>query len=100
MVVKTKLRTCSVCGIKKKVVEFSVGKICNKCEENTSTLREESSDDETPPFAPIPNDLQSLHAKIDSLTQRFDRMESLMMGLMDLMGKINYDMEISKVEDE
>ena len=98
MVVKTKLRTCSVCGIKKKVAEFSVGKICNKCEETTSTLQDESSDDEIPP--PIPNDLQSLHAKIDSLTQRFDRMESLMIGLMELVGKINYDMEISKVEDD
>jgi|RhiMethySRZTD1v2_1073278.scaffolds.fasta_scaffold2491095_1 hypothetical protein len=100
MVVKIKLRTCSVCGIKKKVAEFSVGKICNKCEETTSTL-EESSDDETLPLVvPIPNDLQSLHVKIDSLTQRFDRMESLMIGLMELVGKINYDMEMNKVEDE
>ena len=93
MAVKTKLRTCNVCGIKKKVAEFSVGKICNKCEETTSTLREESSDDETPSSV-------DLHAKIDSLTQRFDRMESLMIGLMELVGKINYDMEINKVEDE
>jgi hypothetical protein len=101
MVVKTKLRTCSVCGIKKKVAEFSVGKICNKCEETTSTLLEESSDDETSPLVvPVPNDLQSLHAKIDSLTQRFDRMESLMIGLMELVGKINYDIEMNKVEDE
>jgi hypothetical protein len=108
MVVKTKLRTCNICGIKKKVAEFSTGKICNKCEESTSTLREESSDDETPISTPVPlgipsvvpDDLQSLHAKIDNLTQRFDRMESLVIGLMELMGKINYDMEINKVEDE
>jgi hypothetical protein len=102
---KIKLRTCSVCGVKKKVAEFSIGKICNKCEESTPTLREESTDDEVQLVVPAKvatttDDLKSLHAKMDHLTQRFDRMEALVVGLMELVGKINYEMEMSKVEED
>lgn len=118
MVTKTKikLRTCEVCGIKKKVTEFSIGKICNKCEIPTaSTLQESSTDDETIPprrlDETIPSqkldevissqkseDLQSLHTKMDHLHQRFDKLEMMVLGLMELVGKINYDMEMNKVE--
>jgi hypothetical protein len=115
MVVKTKLRTCNICGIKKKVAEFSSGKICNICErtstESVSTLREESTDDEISVSTKddrvyistngdTNDDLRSLHTKIDHLHQRFDKMEVLMMGLMELVGKINYDMEINKVRKD
>ncbi len=116
MVVKTKFRTCNICGIKKKVAEFSSGKICNRCERTPpSTLREESTDDEMDTMhistddttsngmhvndnvhTSTGDDLQSLHAKVDHLHQRFDKMEALMMGLMELVGKINYDIEMNK----
>lgn len=105
---KVKLRTCEICGVKKKVVEFSQGKVCNKCQTQTS---HESTDDETIDETPpkvviakeipevIANDeIQRLHAKMDHLDQRFDRMETLVLGLMDLLGKINCDMEMKKVE--
>jgi hypothetical protein len=98
---KVKLRTCEVCGVKKKVAEFSIGKICIKCE--NPTLRE-STDDEVQGIVPKAkkplDDLQSLHVKMDHLIQRFDRMETLIMGLMELVGKINYEMEMNKVQDE
>ena len=109
---KIKLRTCEICGIKKNVKEFSVGKVCDKCEtESTSTLREESTDDEISVSTKddrvyistngdTNDDLRSLHTKIDHLHQRFDKMEVLMMGLMELVGKINYDMEINKVRKD
>jgi hypothetical protein len=91
MAVKIKLRVCDVCKIKKKVAEFSTGKICNSCEGSTSTLREESvAETEIP--------TESLHEKIDLLNQRLDRMETLMLGLMDLVGKISFDMEIKKAD--
>lgn len=102
---KVKLRTCEICGVKKKVVEFSRGKVCNKCQAQTS---HESTDDETidetPPIViakeipvVIANDeIQRLHAKMDHLDQRFDRMETLMLGMMDLLGKINCEMELDK----
>ena len=127
MVTKTKikLRTCDICGTKKKVAEFSMGKICNKCEENTSTLQESTDDevqlvittvkdnctlqkdnytsvDDLQKDNPTHNSstIQSLHEKMDNLSQRFDRMEALMIGLMELVGKINYVMEMSKEKDE
>lgn len=112
---KIKLRKCEVCKEKKKVAEFSIGKICNKCESSmpldTASTLQDSSDDEVQ----IPvcdnlvldtkvdiktDNLQSLHAKVDNLTKRFDRMEVLLLGLMDLMGKMNYEMEMNKVDDE
>ena len=115
---KVKLRTCEICEVKKKVAEFTQGKICNKCQARP-TLREESTDDETiipkspvvvpleviakeiPEVVPNPynDDLQRLHAKIDYLGQRFDRMETLVLGLMDLLGKINCEMEMKKVDE-
>jgi hypothetical protein len=103
VVTKIKLRVCDVCKVKKKVAEFSTGKICNSCEGSASTLREESTDDEVEipkdNTDKIPNvDANNLHEKIDLLNQRLDRMETLMLGLMDLMGKINYDMEIKKAD--
>lgn len=119
MVTKTKikLRTCDICGTKKKVAEFSMGKICNKCEENTSTLQESTDDEVQLVITTVkdnctlddlqkdnpthnPSTIQSLHEKMDNLSQRFDRMEALMIGLMELVGKINYDMEMNKEKDE
>lgn len=102
---KIKLRVCEICGIKKKVAEFSIGKICNKCQDSGSeVLHKESSDDEatmvTPKITPVDDNLNSLHAKLDDLTQRFDRMETLVIGLMELVGKINYEMEMNKVEKD
>lgn len=98
---KIKLRTCDVCGIKKKVAEFSVGKICNKCGgSDISTLQDSTDDEIVPQKSEMPLDLQSLHAKMDHLHQRFDRMETLVIGLMELVGKINYDMEMNKVEKD
>lgn len=94
---KIKLRTCDVCGIKKKVAEFSIGKICNKCDGPNVSTPQELTDDEIIPKLEIPLDLQSLHAKMDHLHQRFDRMETLVIGLMELVGKINYDMEMNKI---
>lgn len=93
MKLKIKLRVCRVCGIKKRVEEFPGGKVCNTCSsENVSTLHESEED--------LTDDLQSLHTKVDQLTQRLSRMEELMSGLMELVGKINYDIEISKAIDE
>jgi hypothetical protein len=94
MMIKTKikLRTCEICGIKKKVAEFPVGKICNKCESPV-----ENAFDKVPLVkVKMSDDSSLLHAKIDLLTERLDRMETLMLGLMELVGKINYDMEVSK----
>lgn len=104
---KIKLRTCEICGIKKNVKEFSVGKVCDKCEtESTSTLREESTDDDDPANITLQKDIHAteprnhdLHIKMDLLNKRLDRMEALLLGLMELVGKINYDMEISKVDE-
>ena len=120
MAIKIKLRTCNICGTKKKVAEFSSAKTCIKCEERMSTesvSSQESTDDETqtndtknheipkiknheiqPKIKNHIDDL-SLHAKIDDLSQRLNRMEALMMGLMELVGKINYDMEINKMKE-
>jgi uncharacterized Zn finger protein (UPF0148 family) len=105
---KVKLRTCEICGVKKKVVEFSRGKVCNKCQ--TQTSHENTDDDETIDETPIiiakeipvivNDEIQSLHAKMDNLNQRFDRMEALVLGLMDLLGKINCELEMKKAEDE
>jgi hypothetical protein len=89
MKLKIKLRVCGVCGVKKRVSEFPGGKICNTCSPD-ATLHESDED---------PDDLQSLHTKVDQLTHRLSRMEELMSGLMDLVGKINYDMEIGKAID-
>lgn len=98
---KIKLRTCNVCGIKKKIAEFSIGKTCNKCDgSNISTLQESTDDEIIPSKSEIPLDLQSLHTKIDHLHQRFDRMETLVIGLMELVGKINYDMEMNKMDKD
>jgi len=101
---KVKLRTCEVCGVKKNVVEFSQGKVCNKCQ--PQALRQNTDDKVVSPMEMViakelPNDeIQRLHAKMDHLNQRFDRMEALVLGLMDLLGKINCDMEMKNVEKD
>jgi len=118
MAIKTKLRVCEICGVKKKVGEFSIGRICNKCEGSSASTLQESTDDETDEISqtdklPLEIDLvgltelpktseayHDLHTKVDLLNQRLDRMETLMLGLMELVGKINYDMEISKIKHE
>ena len=117
MAIKTKLRVCEICGTKKKVAEFSIGRICNKCEEpSTSTLREELTDEAASQISEsktsemdemsqvesskISEMYHDLHVKVDLLNHRLGRMETLMLGLMELVGKINYDMEISKIKSE
>lgn len=90
--IKTKLRTCDVCNIKKNVVEFSNGKICKLCEIHPKEPESLSKPDKLV----HDKDITSLHTKLDMLTQRLDRMEELVTGLMELVGKINYDMEMNK----
>lgn len=116
---KIKLRVCDICGEKKRVTEFSAGKICNKCEtipiENASTLQESTDDEADELHSKVDSlhtrmdnfkvdtrtdNLQSLHTKVDDLTKRFDKMEVLLLGLMDLVGKMNYEMEINKAKDD
>jgi hypothetical protein len=48
----------------------------------------------------ITDNIQSLHKKVDNLTERFNKMETLLLGLMDLVGKMNYEMEINKIEKD
>jgi len=144
MAIKTKLRVCEICGVKKKVAEFSIGRICNKCKGSNASTLQESTDDETyeishtdeisqtgeisqtdklstleidlvgssgfSEFKPTELNLtelpktsetyHDLHTKVDLLNQRLDRMETLMLGLMELVGKINYDMEIGKIKHD
>ena len=138
MAIKTKLRVCEICGVKKKVVEFSIGKICNKCKGSSASTLQESTDDETDEISQtgeisqtdklstleidlvgssefksgnrielnlteLPKTSETyhdLHTKVDLLNQRLDRMETLMLGLMELVGKINYDMEIGKIKHD
>ena len=109
MVIKTKLRVCEICGVKKKVAEFSTGKICNKCEtddddaKTNDTRTDDTVDNATNIDGVKDNNGKAanndLHMKIDLLSQRLERMEALMLGLMELVGKINYDMEMDRVED-
>ena len=103
---KVKWRTCDICVKRKKVVEFHKGRICIECGDVAPTLRDDTSEDiplndssEGQSLDKFPSG-DSLDAKVDRLNQRIDRIEELLLGLMELVGKINYDLELNKNNNE
>lgn len=87
---KIRFRICDICNLRKQISEFSKGRICLQCDEGSTIIGSDAH--------PEPENVSDLYIKIGQIDEKLDRMERLMLGLMDMLGKINNDMELSKVD--